>query len=69
MHICLTFSSSEEDDDGTQTDEIPSPNSTPPVQYHTDTLQQPSTRYTLHAYVTLEEEEEDFQTVQLNDEH
>ena len=35
----LTFSSSEEDDDGTPTDAIPSPNSTPPVQYHTDTLQ------------------------------
>ena len=36
---CLTFSSSEEDDDDTPTDEIPSPNSTLPVQYHTDTLQ------------------------------
>ena len=36
---CLTFRSSEEDDDDTPTDEIPSPNSTLPVQYHTDTLQ------------------------------
>ena len=34
---CLTFSSSEEDDDDTPMDEIPSPNSTLPVQYHTDT--------------------------------
>ena len=33
----LTFSSSEEDDDDTPTDEIPSPNST--VQYHIDTPQ------------------------------
>ena len=55
------------------TDEIPSPNSTLPVQYHTDTLQWPSSKYTLNAYVTLEaeeeEEEEDFQTVPLNNEH
>ena len=34
----LTNSSSEDDDD-TLMDEIPSPNSTLPVQYHTDTLQ------------------------------
>ena len=68
-----TFSSSEEDDDDTATDEIPSPNSTLPVQYHTDTLQQPSSKYTLNVYVTLEAEEEveeeDFQTVPLDDEH
>ena len=69
---CLTFSSSEEDDDETPMDEISSPNSTPPVQQHTDTLQQPSSKYTLNTYVTLEaeeEKEEDFQTVPLNDEH
>ena len=36
---CLTFSSSEEDDDDTPTDKISSPNSTPPVQYHTDAFQ------------------------------
>ena len=60
VHRCLTYSSSE-DDDGTPTDKIPSPNSVPPVQYHIDTLQQPSSKYTLKAYVTLEaEEEEDF---------
>ena len=35
---CLIYSSSEDDDD-TLTDEIPSPNSTLPVQYHTDILQ------------------------------
>ena len=32
---CLTYSSSEDDDD-TPTDETPSPDSTPPVQYHID---------------------------------
>ena len=37
---CLTFSSSEEDDDDTTMDKTPSPNSTPPVQYHIDTFQQ-----------------------------
>ena len=36
---CLTFSSSEEDDDNTPTAEIPTPNSTLPVQYHTDAFQ------------------------------
>ena len=39
VHRCLTFSSSEEDDDDTPTDEISSPNSTLPVQYHTDAFQ------------------------------
>ena len=70
---CLTFSSSEEDDDDTPTDELPSPNSTLPVQYHTDAFQQPPSKCILNAYVTLEAEEEeveeDFQTVPLNDEH
>ena len=70
---CLTFSSSEEDDDDTTTDKIPSPNSTPPVQYHTDAFQPPPSKCTLNAYVTLEAEEEeveeDFQTVPLDDEH
>ena len=35
----LTFSSSEEDDDDTPTDELPSPDQIPPVQYHQDALQ------------------------------
>ena len=70
VHRCLTFSSSEEDDD-TPADEIPSPDSVPPVQYHLDAFQQTSSKYTLNAYVTLEEEdeEENFPTVLLNDEH
>ena len=69
---CLTFSSSEEDDD-TTTDEIPSPDSIPPVQYHTRCTfsnHLPSTP-SMHMF-TLEEEaeeEEDFQTVSLDDEH
>ena len=64
---CLTLNSSEDDDD-TTTNEIPSPNSATPVQYHIDTLQQPSSQY---AALDTEEvkEEENFQTVLLNDEH
>ena len=70
VHRCLTYSSSDNDDD-TCTDEIPSPDSTPQLQHHVDALQQPSSKYTLNAYVNLEEEEEeeDFQTVLLDDEH
>ena len=71
---CLTFRSSEDEDDDTPPDEIPSPNSTLPVQPHTGAFQQPPFKWTLNAYVTLEAEEgedveEDFQTVPLNDEH
>ena len=73
VHRCLTFSSSEEDDDYTPVNEIPSPNSTLPVHYHTIAFQQPPSKYILNIYVTLEAEEEemeeDFQTVPLNDEH
>ena len=67
---CLIYSSSKDDDD-TPTDEIPSPNSTPQVQYHADALQQPSSKCILNTCVNLEEEEEekDFQTVPLDDEH
>ena len=42
------------------------------MQYCLDAFQWPSSKYTLNAYVTLEieeEEEEDFQTVPLSDEH
>ena len=64
---CLSYSSSEDDDD-TTTDEIPSPNSGTPAQYHIDTLHQPSSKYaTLEAEEV--EEEEDFKTVPLDDEH
>ena len=39
------------------------------MQYYLDAFQQPSSKYTLNTYVTLEaEEEDDFQTVQLDDE-
>ena len=73
VHRCLTLSSSEEEDD-TPADEIPSPDSTPPVQYHLDAFQQPSSKYILNMYIALEEEEgeeeeEDFPTVLLDDEH
>ena len=72
VHRCFTFSSSKEDDDDTPTEEIPSPNSTLPVQYYRDAFQLPPSKCTLNAYITLEAEEEleeDFPTVQLNDEH
>ena len=39
VHRCLTFSSSEEEDDDTPADEIPSPDSIPPVQDHLDAFQ------------------------------
>ena len=65
----LTFNSSKDED--TPTDEIPSPASTAPLQNHVDTLHHPTSKCTLNAYVNLEEEEEeeDFQTVSLDDEH
>ena len=64
----LTFSSSRDED--TPTDEIPLPASTAPLQNHIDTLQHPSSKCTLNAYVKLEEEEdEDFQDVSLDNEH
>ena len=69
VHRCLTYSSSEEDD-GTPTDEILSPDSIPQVQYHIDASPQLSSKYTINAYVHLEEEEEeDFQTILLDDEY
>ena len=70
---CLTFSSSEEEEDDTPIDETPSPNSTLPVKYRTDTFQQSPSKCTMHMYVTLEADEEDmeedFQTVPFDDEH
>ena len=73
VHRCLTFSSSEEDDDGTPMDKAPSPTRTLPVQNHIDTFQQLPSKCTLNMYVTLKAEEEDMeedvQTVPLNDEH
>ena len=54
------------------TDEIPSPDSIPQVQYHIDASHQPSSKYNLNTYVHLEEEaeeEEVFQTIPLDDEH
>ena len=70
---CLTFSSSEEEDDDTPMDETPSPPSTVPVQHHADTFQQSPSKCPFHTYGTLEAEEEDmeedFQTVPLDDEH
>ena len=63
VHGHLTYSSSE-DDDNTPS-KIPSPDSTPQGQYHVDALQQLPCKYTLNAYVNLDEEE-DFQTVSMD---
>ena len=65
--LYIDFSSSKDED--IPTDEIPLPASTASLQHHVDTLQHPSSKCTLNAYVNLEEEEEDFPTVSLDDEH
>ena len=61
---CLTFSSSEEDDDVIPADVTPPSDNTPPKQHHIDTFQQPPSKCILNMYVTLEvgeeEEEEDY---------
>ena len=52
------------------TDEILSLDSTPQSEYHVDALQQSYFQCALNTYVNLdEEEEEDFSTVSLDDEH
>ena len=66
IHRCLTYSFSEDDADSPNNDSIP------PEPHRIDVFQQPSSKYTLSMYVTLEakkEEEEDFPTVPLDDEH
>ena len=66
----LTYSSS--DDDDTTEDRVPSPYSASQVQNHTHDPWALSSKHTLHASVHLEEEEdeeEDFQTISLDDEH
>ena len=73
VHRCLTFSSSEEDDDVIPADVTPFPDNALPKQHYIYAFQQPPSKCTLNVYVTLEageeEEEEYFQTVPLNDEH
>ena len=54
---------------GHPTDKIPLPAITAPLQNHVDTLQHPSSKCTFNAYVNLEKEEKDFQTVSLDNEH
>ena len=62
----LTYSSS--DDVDTPEDEAPSPCISSQVQYHRPNPQAPASKHTLSAHVYLEEDE-DFQTVPLDDEH
>ena len=63
----LTFSTS--DDEDTSTVDTPSPSSTVPLQNPMDFLQQPHSKCTLTICDDLEEEEEDFQKVSLEDYH
>ena len=70
VHRYLTFIFSKDED--TPRDKLPLPASTASLKNHVDTLQHPSSKCTLNAYVNLEdeeEEEEDFPTVSLDDEH
>ena len=66
----MIYSSS--DDDVTTEDEVLSPYSVPQVQYHAHEPQSLSPKCTLHASIHLEvekDEEEEFQTISLDDEH
>ena len=70
VHRCLTFSSSEEDDDDTPTDEFPSPDQIPPVQCHQVVFQQLSSPSNMSITLGKKRDmEEDFQIVLLEDEH
>ena len=65
----ITFSSSDSDDD-TSTVDNSSPSSTVPLQNPMDFLQQPHPKCTLTIYDYLnDDEEEDFQTISLEDDH
>ena len=63
----LTYSSSDNID--TSEDEAPSPSTNPQITPHRPNTQPATSRATLDAQVYLEEDEEDFQTVPLDDEH
>ena len=70
--VCRRLTYSPSDDNDTSEDEVSSPHSMPQVQYPTpDTRSLPS-KHTLATYEHLEDEadeEEDFQTIPLDDEH
>ena len=69
--VCRRVTYSPSDDNDTSEDEVSSPHSIPQVQYPTpDTRSLPS-KHTLATYEHLEDadEEEDFQTIPLDDEH
>ena len=70
--VCRRLTYSPSDDDDTTEDEVSSPYSMLQVQYHTCDPQTPSSKHILNAYIHLEEEEdeeEDFQTILLDNEH
>ena len=66
----LTFSSSDDDNDTSTVDNL-SPSSTVPLQNPMDFVQQPHSKCTLTLcdYLDDDEEEEDFQTISLKDDH
>ena len=66
----LTFRSSDDDDD-TSTVDNSSPSSTAPLQHPMDFIQQPHSKYNLPICDDLDddEEEEDFQTISLEDDY
>ena len=65
--MSIKFSSS--DDEDTFTVDNPLPSSLAPLQNPIYFLQQPSSKCTLPIWDDMDEEEEDFQTVSLEDDH
>ena len=70
--VCRRLMYSPSDDDDTSEDDISSPHSTPQVQYPTPDTRSSTSKHTPATFEHLEDEadeEEDFQTVLLDDEH
>ena len=67
----MTFSPSDDDDDDAMEEEVSLPYSMPQAQHHATDPCKLSSKHNLDAHINLEEEEEeeDFQTVSLDDEH
>ena len=70
--VCRRLAYTPSDDDDTSDDEVSSPNSTPQIQYSTPDTSSSTSKCTLATYEHLDDEadeEEDFQTIPLDDEH
>ena len=57
------------DNDDTMEEEVSLPYSMPQAQHHATDPHELSSKYNLDTHINMEEEEEDFQTVSLDDEH